>query len=728
VRIVQPYKQLNRLIVNESFEPDAAWGLRMAIAAMVPLIWGIYSGHLIEAGWIALMAECICWVELKGDFQHRLKLLAGSSALAMIFALLGSVTGHIVWLSVLTMAVVGFISSLLKNIGNRGSGLAICVFALFIFCNAYPTSTLPELKERTALVAIGVLWNGVAAIVASVFIPAQRPYRRSIAIIWKSVSELTKAISLGWDGSGPRSNEHDVYLKEKEIRTAIDASLDLFEKMAHESTEKDGDEHILAQVRKAAAIVGTQVTTISEELQGVHRRQLDSSMRIKIFTLLRATEQTLERMAVYTITHEVGEELILRSRINRLHKLVLLLKDRMKAYDGEYQHQILRIIQLTERNTKVIEAAFRHLQGIVNERSMVRSYSMMKTVYILHPKYWLRYIQLLFNFSTFTARYALRSAIAAALAMFIYKFWDVDHGYWIPFTLMIVMQTYFGATITKARDRVIGTLAGGLVAGLFLRLPTGLYLQEALLFLTFIPMIVYLRTRYSVAAFFITVNLVLLFNINREFSDMLILTRALSTIAGAAIAIIAGFALLPTWDKKWLPVHLANAIYTNYQYFCAVFFDEGEQTGWTKYKRSAESGNSNAFDSFSRYMEEPAFKKKPFAIFYYIITHNIRITRELNNILLEQDDEQGSVDTEVLAKQQSLIDECATLFRRNVSLLKVLDPDIETGEMNKLELKNTIGYMSKHQLIYLEKMLVELKAMNNDLEILAEKLPRMMQL
>lgn len=727
MRIVQPYKQLNKLIQNESFEPDMSWGIRMAIAAMVPLIWGVYTNHLLEAGWVALMAECICWVELKGDFQHRLKLLAGSSVLAMFFALLGSITGNIVWLSVLMMAVVGFISSLLKNIGNRGSGLAICVFALFIFCNAYPTSTLPELKERTLLVAVGALWNGVAALVASFFIPAQRPYRRSIAVIWKSVSELTKAISLGWDGNSPRSNERDIYLKEKEISTAIDASLDLFETMAHESTEKDGDNHVLAQVRKAAAIVGVQVTTISEELQTVDRSLLDNSLRVKIFTLLRATEQTLERMAVYTLMPDPAEEFILRSRINRMHKLAALLTERLSANENKYNSQILRLVQLTERNTKVIEAAFNYLQGIVKQRSMVRSYSMMKTIFILHPKYWMYYIQMLFNFSTFTARYALRSAIAAALAMFIYKFWNVDHGYWIPFTLMIVMQAYFGATYIKARDRVVGTVAGGLVAGLFLRLPTGLYLQEALLFLTFIPMIVFMRTRYSVSAFFITINLVLLFNINREFNDLLILTRALSTIAGAAIAILAGFALLPTWDKKWLPIHLASAIGMNYQYFCAVFYPETENAGWTKYKRKAESGNSNAFDSFSRYMEEPSFRKKPFAIFYYIITHNIRITRELNNILLEQNAEHEA-DEHVHSRQRKLIDSCHELFVQNISFLKSLDVNVECNVVVHNVTDEQLMTLSQHQEIYLEKMQVELKAMNNDLEILSEKLPRIMQL
>lgn len=726
MRIIQPYKHLNKLVEKEALEPDISWGLRMALAAMTPLVWGLYTGRMVEAGWIALMAECICWVELKGDFQHRLKLLAGSSVLALIFAIVGSATGHILWLSVVLMGVVGFISSLLKNVGNRGSGLAICVFALFIFCNAFPTGTIPELKERVALVSIGVLWNGIAGIIASFFIPAQRPYRRSIAIIWKAIGGLTTTISQGWEGTGPRSNNHDIFLKEREIRTAIDASLDLFEKLAHESNEKDGHEHILAQVRKAAALVGAQVQTMSEELGNLNRRNLDSAVRIKIFTLLRATEQMLERMAVYTINPDKAEEIILRSRINRLFKLAELLRERMDENAADQKH-ILRFAQLAERNAKIVEAAFNNLQGITNERSMIRSYSLMKTIFILHPKYWIRYVQILLNFSTFTARYALRSAIAAAVGMFIYKFWDIDHGYWIVFTLIIVMQTYFGATWQKARDRVIGTVAGGVVAGLFLKLPTGLFLQEALLFLTFIPMVYFIRRRYSVAAFFITVNLVLLFNVNRELSDTVIVARALSTIAGSIIALIAGFALLPTWDKKWLPVHLANAICTNYSYFRHIFYDRDKTQAWTKFKRKAESANSNAFDSFNRYMEEPSFRKKPFAIFYYVIAHNIRVTRELNNIELEQDDSYTSTDTATIRKQGELVSNALVAFNSNIECAKKLNPD---GKFDVLgpDAVPEFASLSLHQEIYLEKMLVELKAMNKDLSVLAEKLPRIMQL
>lgn len=727
VRTVRPYRQLERLINREALEPDVSWGIRMAIAAMAPLLWGIYTNNIEQAGWIALIAECICWVELKGDFQHRLKLLAGSSALALISALLGSVTGFSILLSVVLMGIVAFFSSVLKNIGSRGGGMSICVYAIFIFCNAYPTESIPELQERSALILIGILWNGVAAVAASLFIPAQRPYKRFVATIWKSIAELTEAISKGWDGVGVRSNEHDIYLKEKGIRTAIDDSLEFFDKLSDEASEQDGDEYVLAHVRKAAALVGVQVTMIAEELEAIERNNIDQDIRIKVFTLLRALEQTMERLAVYTIAAEKGEELVVRSRINRLFKLSALLKEQLENETVTEKESFLRLVHIAERTTRIIESSYENLKKIAGERSMVRSYPLMKTIFILHPKYWVKYIRLLFDFSTFTARYGLRSAIAAGLAMFIYRFWDIDHGYWIPFTLIIVMQTYFGATLTKARDRILGTLAGGIVGGLFLKLPTGLYLQEAMLFMTFIPMIIYIRTRYSVAAFFITLNLVLLFNINREMSDTLIITRALSTVAGAGLAVAAGFLVMPMWDKKWLPVHLANAVYTNYEYFLSVFYKREDNLNWTRCKRKAESGNSNVYDSFNRYMNEPKVRRRPFAIFYYIITHNIRITRELNNICLELEHDEGGTAVPD-AEHTALVEECGKWLNKNIELLPLLSKEGSYNIVSSEDIASRAVVLNKQQVVFLEKMLVELKGMHSDMKILSEKMPRMMQL
>lgn len=730
MRLLQPYKQLNKLKLKESFEPRLRWAVRMAISAMVPLIWGIYTDRLEEAGWIALAAECICWVELKGDFQQRLMLLAGGAALAIIFSILGTLAAGSIWFSILLVAFTGFITSLLKSVGSRGMSLALCVYALFIFCNAFPVEGERALAERTVLIAIGAVWNSVAAIAVSLFTPAQEPYRRTIAKIWNSIADLTHQLSLGWEGKGPRSNEHLIYLKEKEIRTALDESLEIFDKMVHESTEKEGHTYNLAHVRKAAAIVGAQMLTISEELSTISIYRLDSHISVKVFTILRALEQTLERMAIYTISKDGEEEIILQSRLYRLSKLTEILKDKIANDEFPEKETLLRFIQIAERNTGVLSSAFKNLTDLSGEQTMGRSYPFMKTFYILHPKYWWQYIRLLVDFNTYTAKYALRTAIAAAFAMFIYKWWDIDHGYWIPFTLLIVMQTHFGATFTKARDRVIGTVAGGIAGGLLLRIPSaGIYIQEFILFLTFIPMIVLMKKHYAWAVFFITLNLVLLFNINREISSMLILIRALSTIGGAAIAVFAGFALMPMWDKRHLPLHLADAVYKNYVYFITTLYPNSNPTNsWTKEKRMAESGNSNVFDSFTRYMQEPGFRKRPYAIFYYIITHNIRITRELNNIQLEV---QNNTDEEIDIKPEEYdirIKKCREWFEKDVKILRQLRID-KKDIYPIIDVKqNPTEAYTKNQLIYIEKMLVELKAMNKDLQVLAEKLPRIMRL
>lgn len=726
MRAVQPYKQLNKIVKDERFEPDMAWGLRMAIAAMVPLFLGLYTGRVEEAGWAALIAECICWVELKGSFEQRLKLLAGSSFFALLFAIIGSVTGQYVWLSVMLMGVVAFLSSLFKNMGDRGSGLAICVFALFIFCNAYPTTDVQELGQRILYLSVGVLWNFLLAVVSSFFIKAQRPYKRSVATVWKSVAELVSIVSKGWDGSTTRSGYHDVYIKEKAIRAAIDDSLSMFQKLADETSEQDGDEYRLSHVRKAAALVGVQVIAISQELEPINRVSIPSSIKVKLFTLMRALEQTLDRMSVYTINADRREELILRSRINRLLKLSKILKSTNLKGLKERQH-ILRVVQLVERVTKITESALGNLQAAQKERSMVSAYPMLKTIYILHPKYWIRQIKVLFNFRTLTTRYAMRTGVAAGIAMFVYKYFAIDHGFWVPLTLMIVMQTYFGATLLKARDRTLGTLGGGVVAGLLLYIPAGIFLQEVLLFLSFIPMMYYLRRNYAWATFFITINLVLLFNINRELDGGLILVRALSTIAGAGIAIMSGFVLMPTWDKKWLPVYMSKAVHSNYEYFLSLFYEQGVSVSKLKHKRIAESANSNAFDSFNRYMGEPSFGKKRIATYYYTIMHNIRVTRELNNLMLADVTTNKGKKNDKQAKQKLLIEKCNELFVACIVTSQRLD---STNVYNVDSTKPIVfsGLFNKQQQVYLEKLCLELEAMNGDLEILANKLQPLPQL
>lgn len=715
------YKKLQQFLDEESLEPALGWGLRMAFSLAVPIIWGIQTGHTTSAEWIALTAECICWVALKGTYAQRLRIMAGGTFLALLFAVIGNLTGHSLILSILGMMVVAFLSGLFKNLGDRGSGLSICVYLMFLLNNAHPVWG-DELVKRCEWILVGGAWHAFLGIATFILLPAQQPYRRTIALIWKANATLIQSIGKGWDGKAPRSNQRAIYLNEKAVRLAIDQSFLFHERMAHQVThEKNNQEYQLAQVRKAAALVATTMGAINEELESINRLQLDETLRLKLSDVFKALEQTADRMAVFILSKRSEEELLVDTRLQKLDRMITVLKEHKEPQQLITAKILRRIVHLLERLVKLVEASLDRLDD-VTETSVFRSYSLIKTVLILHPKHWLRNLRLLFNINSHTMRYVLRSAVVAGIAMAVWKIFNIQRGYWIAFTVLIVLQPYFGATIQKARDRTIGTVLGGVAGGLFLLLPTGLHLKEIMLFFSAISMMYFFRHRYSVASFFITLNLVLLFSVSAELNRELLIIRALCTLGGAVLAVVAGFVLLPAWDKKWLPRHLAAALHMNYDYFVFTFIQPQPTISWTKNKRMAETENSNAFDSFNRYMQEPGVTRKAYSAYYQFITHSVRLTRELNNINLEQDGkEEAALQQQATPEQVKLVADCLYVFNEVVNIIPALYKKEAVEVKKSMSDITQLFHLSAPQVVYLEKMIVELKALHRNLEDLARQ-------
>lgn len=717
MRYKAPYPSINKLLEDESFEPRISWGLRMAIAAIVPVIWGLITGNIAAATWMTLTAECICWVELKGSFRQRASILLVGLLLAVCFATLGTITAAYEIISVICIFIVCFLAGLFKNLGDRGSGLAICIYVIFIVCNAYPVKDAEGLRERVSLVLAGGIWTFIVGITGSFFIPLRQPYRRSIALIWKANASLLHTIQQGWDGKTLRKSNREIYLQEKQVRTAIDSSLQLFENRAFQTDIFPAKEVELAKLRKLTALVGIHLVSIGDELDGVKLTEVNPDIKTKLSDVLLAMEQVLNNMALYILSLKPESLLIVEASIDSLNKKVAALGEAIPSAELHVRN-LKRVIQLCERSIRLIETGLNHLTQIVGDKPVYSSYSYLKTLYLLQPQRWVKSTRLLFNFNTLTVRYILRSALAASVAIFAYKWFNIDHGYWLAFTVVLVMQPYFGATLKKALERIIGTLTGGIVGGLLAQLNDGFYLKEILLFICLVGMVYYVRKNYSIAAFCITVSLVLLFDAEATLNWNIIMMRALCTIGGACLAVLAGFTLLPDWDSKWLPRHITRAITDNYRYFISSFFSD-TKTDWTKWKRLAETANSNAFDSFNRYLSEPVIRKRPVMSLYHIILHNVHITRELNNIHLE--DEIGSIEPIILSPEQTLhIHECLYWFNEILVLLKHIDPKVAPQSRDEVHLSKQ-GYTT-HQMFYADKMLYELKTMHGNLKSMLEVL------
>ena len=695
-----------------------SWGIRMAVSGTVPIVWGLATNHLSDAVWITLTAEGISWVEMKGSFNWRVRTLFIGAVLAMVWGVLGTLTGDSLWLSVVFMFIAAFMATLLKNLGDRASGLAICVYLMFIICNAYPDRDIADVKHRIMLIGIGAAWPIIVGLSASLLMPVQQPFRRQIALIWRSISDLVDTITRSAADSKARQ---EIYVKEKDVRTAIDNSFAFYGRMAHQANQQDNRQYQLLLLRKNAALVAVNVIAIADEMEHIKINELEETLRIKAATLFSALKEAISRISIFVLTLKTEEKLLATSQINRLKKLAELIRQ-YPLEDGQRQTvAINRILQLTGRTIKLLESAIQRVDMMGEDVPVFRSYSMVKTLFLLKPRKILSNIKTLAHFNSLAFRFALRSAIAASIALFIGKWLHtyhgrfiprIDHGYWIAFSLMIVIQPYFGATLKKAIDRVVGTVLGGIVGGLLLLIPTDLHVKEIMLFFTFILMVYYVRKKYSVAAFIVTVNLVLVFNIDQSYNNLVLVERALCTIGGSLLAVISGFALLPAWDSKWLPTHLAEAIKGNYEYFYNTFF--GKVNNWTRNKRLVESKNSDVFDSFNRYMEEPGKEKTE--AYYDMITCNVRITRDLNTINIEQE-EKKVIDSQPYPAQQKVLIECLTLFHEIMPLLLTLEPTLPY-EILTIEHTPPPFRLNDAQMVSLEKLRIELKALKADLAAL----------
>ena len=93
----------------------------------------------------------------------------------------------------------------------------------------------------------------------------------------------------------------------------------------------------------------------------------------------------------------------------------------------------------------------------------------------------------------------------------------------------------------------------------------------------------------------------------------------------------------------------------------------------------------------------------------------MRITRDLNNIHLEQDEKRAAPAATAIPAHQERIDECMELFNDIIQHMPGLNPDINVKINVPGQLPAPFA-LNEVQLISLEKIIIELKAIQEDME------------
>ncbi len=218
------------------------------------------------------------------------------------------------------------------------------------------------------------------------------------------------------------------------------------------------------------------------------------------------------------------------------------------------------------------------------------------------------------NWASPALRHALRTAVAATAPLAFTMYWFNPYDHWLTITVVATMQPYYSLTYTRAIERIIGTVGGGLIAaavGLVCTSPPTIALAMFPL-----AMLAFGLRAVSFGLFMMALTplVVLLVETGSPGTGewMIALARAALTTIGGLIAVGANFLLWPSREPELVAAEVRRAIAAHGRYAEAGFsrlLGETTPAALGQARRAAGVSTNSLEALISRALLEPGNSK-----------------------------------------------------------------------------------------------------------------------
>jgi uncharacterized membrane protein YccC len=627
-----PLRHFHRLRERESLRPDLGRGVRCMIAFMVPL--GLaFAGKLpVDVLFAALTAQNIALVDVRGGYALRLTLLAAMTAVMVGAAALGSVTTHPLQAALAATLLVALASGLWRHLSSDyGPSLATASSLIFFIALAIPASHGTVAGHALAAL-IGGAW-GVILQVALWPIRPQHPLRVTVADSWLAAADIYSALA----DPEPRMLEaRHALLGERE--GALRASLD--KAYATLATVPRSRPLVprLDELTRAAGRLTMRVMALNSAREALAAEPGFAALAPSFQPLLVSLGNNARAIAVTVVSRQPGHLAGSDVRRERLSNLVRALRARLQAQAGASPawEQVSEILQQIEDYLPLVGAALRATVERADERAAFSLELADLSAVTLRPL--VAALNLSWSVDWTLIRYTLRIAVLTLAGVAFMKTRHLAHGYWLPFTMVVVLQPDYGSTRQKAAQRLLGTLAGSILASLTLWMDLPFAAIMAAVAATSFIFGYYLKRNYGLAVVFITLFVVLLTEANGPVTLALTAERVGSTVAGGGLALLAALVFWPVWERDRFRPILAKGLRANIPYLQVIASRLASGGPYDREvgaaKQRVEAANAQAFSSLQRMSGDPKNRRELLQQAAALANGNQRLTRSLSLLAL----------------------------------------------------------------------------------------------
>ncbi len=572
---------------------DWARATRATAGFLIPLGLHATVGLPVPVVFAAIAAQNIAMVDVRGDYRLRLMLLGGMIVVLAAAGALGVVAaGQIGWAVVATMLVAGG-AAVWRHVGSD-YGLPLTAASALLFLISLDLATgWSDLRGHVGGILLGGA-IGLALQMALWPLRAQHPLRVAASDSWAAAARLFETLQPGQPADA-------LAAAEGELRTALDNATHVLAAAARHRRNALADR--LEALSLRAARLSVRVMAVHTTLEGLSDSPVVTRVEPSRGPLLTNLINSARSIAVAVVSRQPAHLATCEVRLRRLEALLESMQARLAADAADADAaMVTAVIDQVRAVVPEMLATLRATLDRADERALF-------AVELLDVQTWqLKPLATALNFSRRVdpslVRFGLRLAVCAGLGTAIYRWWDVPHGYWVPFTVVVVMQPDYGSTRRRAWQRLLGTLAGSALASVLLWLHPGPTAQVIGIGIGVFGFALLLKRHYAAAAFAATVFVVLLLEHAGDSGAGVTLERIGATLAGGVIALGAAMLFWPVWEHDRFAPVLGQALRETAAYLRRLRQRLGEGGGLdaetVRCKRRAEAASVTVFSSVGR--------------------------------------------------------------------------------------------------------------------------------
>ncbi|PJG86278.1 YccS family putative transporter [Conservatibacter flavescens] len=566
------------------------WFLHISQQSM-PLILGSIAGGLVDLD-----------NRLTGRLKNIFYTLIAFS-ISSLAAQLGIIHGYYF---IFIMTAMTFIFTMLGAVGQRYSTIAFGTLVVALY------TTLTYLPETAwylnpLMILAGTLLYSVMAICIHLIFP-HRPVQENLAKSFTALAQYLDAKSVFFDPdeiSLLESKQIQLAMKSGQVIQAFNhCRTALFYRL----TGQNRHTHTNNMMRYyfTAQEIHEKINSSHFNYQYLAEQLKNTDLLFRIQRLLELQAQACRDIA-YSLQQNKAYE-----HPPRLDRALLGIQQSFEHFMAQQNNPylILHLKSLIE-NLQNVTWQLRHLDGqqyaIHSQKQTERRKIHAENITGLRNIFYSIKNHCTFESQLF--RHAVRLSIVVFICCTIVPLFHLDRGYWILLTAVFVCQPNYSATKLRLKQRIIGTILGVVVGSLLPYFTATLEAKLGLVVLSSTLFYFFRSNNYSFSTFFITIQVLISFDIIGFDIYTAMSARIIDTLIGAVIAWFAVSYLWPDWKFLNLGKASRQAIKHDARYLLYVIsqlqFGRGDDLKYRLARRTAHDSATELSTMMSNMNNEP---------------------------------------------------------------------------------------------------------------------------